>query len=124
MTGSYAYVNCKREREPGQKLSIALFYFDATRNGDPFAGDWVERFAESQPEILTDPVQAELALIATYPQGGVRRWVREFTTSQQPAGTSCEDWIHSLKRKAERVFEWAPSLMSSGHSDDRLGWLH
>ena len=89
---------------------------------DPYSGDWAVRLQKTQPEIFREPVAAELALLSHYDQGGVRRWVRDLTMSKQPVGTSCEDWIYSLKRKAERVFDWAPSLMSSYDDIAMVAW--
>ena len=89
---------------------------------DPYSGDWAVRLQKSQPEILRDPVAAELALLSHYDQGGLRRWVRDISLSKQPIGMSCEDWIYSLKRKAERVFDWVPSLMSSYDDIAMIAW--
>lgn len=80
---------------------------------DPYSGyDWALRLEKSQPEVLRDPDAAELAMILYFDYFGVRRWVREFTLRQQPDGISCEDWIYSLKRTAERAIVWAPGIIS------------
>ena len=84
----------------------------STVTSNPYSGYWALRLEKTQPDVLRDPDAAELAMILHFDYFGVRRWVREFTLSKQPSGVSCEDWIFSLKRTAERAIVWAPGIIS------------
>ena len=86
------------------------------------AEDWATRLLKSEPNLAEDPVAAELALISHYDQGGVRRWYKEFAISKQPQGSTCEGWLYSLKDKADRLRDWAPSLITSYDDVAAIAW--